>query len=299
MCHVAFLSTDNLEAFFVYDELLLPYFNAEGWKVSTVSWHAKQYDWSQYDYVVVRSTWDYQQYPEAFLEVLAQIDTSSAILLNPLPLMRWNIEKYYLQDLAAKGCLTVPTCWQSRFNEDVIREQFELLESNKLVIKPVLSANADDTFVLTPECIHEYVDRLKHTFQSRAFMVQPFLPSVVEEGEYSLFYFGGVLSHAILKKPAEGDFRVQEEHGGQLKLVTPTAEQCSVAQSALENMPVPALYARVDLIDLSGAWAVMELELIEPSLYFNLDEASCQRFVSAMLNYHATQNTQHAHKSAI
>lgn len=291
MCHVAFLSTDNLEAFFVYDELLIPFFNAEGWRVTTVSWHAKQHDWSQYDYVVVRSTWDYQQFPDAFLTVLADIDASSTTLLNPLALMQWNIEKFYLQDLANKGCLTVPTCWQSVFNEETLREQFDLLKSDKLVVKPVLSANADDTFKLTPTNIDAYMHELSQTFNSRPFMIQPFLPSVVEEGEYSLFYFGGALSHAILKIPAAGDFRVQEEHGGQLKLVTPTTEQCEVAEVALASMPTPALYARVDLIDLSGSWAVMELELIEPSLYFNLDEASCQRFVSAMLHYHSSRQT--------
>lgn len=291
MCHVAFLSTDNLEAFFVYDELLIPFFNAEGWRVTTVSWHVKQHDWSQYDYVVVRSTWDYQQFPDAFLTVLADIDASPAILLNPLSLMQWNIEKFYLQDLANNGCLTVPTCWQSVFNEEVLREQFDSLKSDTLIVKPVLSANADDTFKLTSANIDAHLKVLSQTFNSRAFMIQPFLPSVVEEGEYSLFYFGGVLSHAILKIPAEGDFRVQEEHGGQLKLVTPTAEQRRVAEMALASMPAPALYARVDLIDLSGSWAVMELELIEPSLYFNLDEASCQRFVSAMLHYHSLQQT--------
>lgn len=291
MCHVAFLSTDNLEAFFVYDELLIPFFNAEGWRVTTVSWHVKQHDWSQYDYVVVRSTWDYQQFPDAFLTVLADIDASSTTLLNPLALMQWNIEKFYLQDLANKGCLTVPTCWQSVFNEETLREQFDLLKSDKLVVKPVLSANADDTFKLTPTNIDAYMHELSQTFNLRPFMIQPFLPSVVEEGEYSLFYFGGALSHAILKIPAAGDFRVQEEHGGQLKLVTPTTEQCEVAEVALASMPTPALYARVDLIDLSGSWAVMELELIEPSLYFNLDEASCQRFVSAMLHYHSSRQT--------
>ncbi|MDB2330418.1 hypothetical protein N9V74_01765 [Alteromonas sp.] len=288
MCHVAFLSTDNLEAFFVYDELLIPFFNAKGWRVTTVSWHVKNHDWSQYDYVVVRSTWDYQQFPSAFLTVLAQIDAASTTLLNPLSLMQWNIEKFYLQDLAEKGCLTVPTCWQSVFNEDALSEQFDLLKSDKLIVKPVLSANADDTFKVTPENIDTHIKVLSQAFNSRPFMIQPFLLSVVEEGEYSLFYFGGVLSHAILKTPAEGDFRVQEEHGGRLKLVTPTAEQCKVAEMALASMPAPALYARVDLIDLSGSWAIMELELIEPSLYFNLDEGSCQRFVSAMLRYHSS-----------
>ena len=155
-----------------------------------------------------------------------------------------------------------------------------------MVVKPTLSANADDTFKLSVSNWHEQQQALSDTFNQRDFMIQPFLNSVVEEGEYSLFYFGGKYSHAIKKVPQKGDFRVQEEHGGSLHPVAVDEEQLDIAQKALSAMPCEALYARVDLVRQGSGWAIMELELIEPSLYFNLDEQSPQRFVDALISFH-------------
>ena len=123
-------------------------------------------------------------------------------------------------------------------------------------------------------------------------MIQPFLTSIVEEGEYSLFYFGGAFSHAIKKVPQEGDFRVQEEHGGRLHPVNVDEVQLAVAKKALSAMPCNALYARVDLVRQNSNWAIMELELIEPSLYFNLDEDSPVRFVEALLAFHEAETNK-------
>lgn len=290
MPSVAFLSTDNLEDFFVYDELLIPYFNQKGWIVDTISWHAASVNWDAFDYVIVRSTWDYQQDADAFLCCLKQIEASRATLFNPLSLMQWNIEKYYLRDLENKGVPIVETVWGDTFNNTVIGDAFLKFDSDTLVIKPVLSANADDTFKLSRDTWEKDAHLLSETFGQRNFMVQPFLNSVVEEGEYSLFYFGGAFSHANKKVPKQGDFRVQEEHGGSLHLVTVDSEQLDIAQKALLAMPCEALYARVDLVRQKGEWAIMELELIEPSLYFNLDEQSPLRFVEALVNCHEAQS---------
>lgn len=283
---IAFLSTDHLEDFFVYDELLIPFFNDNGWSVETISWHSQSENWDRFDYVIVRSTWDYQQHPEAFLACLTQIDASSATLLNPLPLMQWNIEKHYLKDLQGKGVPIVSTRWSNTFNNSVIDEAFSHFNCDTVVVKPTLSANADDTFKLSVSNWHEQQQALSDTFNQRDFMIQPFLNSVVEEGEYSLFYFGGKYSHAIKKVPQKGDFRVQEEHGGSLHPVTVDEEQLDIAQKALSAMPCEALYARVDLVRQGSGWAIMELELIEPSLYFNLDEQSPLRFVDALISFH-------------
>ena len=283
---IAFLSTDNLEDFFVYDELLIPFFEKRGWSVETISWHSASPNWNKFDYVIVRSTWDYQQHAEDFLACLEGINASSAVLLNPLSLMKWNIEKHYLKDLQGKGVPIVETTWASEFNNSVIRESFEYFSCDTVVIKPTLSANADDTFKLSAADWHVKEEVLHDTFQQRDFMIQPFLSSVVDEGEYSLFYFGGEFSHAIKKVPQKGDFRVQEEHGGSLHSIAVNSEQLAIAEKALAAMPCDALYARVDLVKQSNHWAIMELELIEPSLYFNLDPQSPLRFVEALVRYH-------------
>lgn len=283
---VAFLSTDNLEDFFVYDELLIPFFEKLGWSVETVSWHDTSQHWDKFDYVIVRSTWDYQQHAKDFLACLEDIDASSAVLLNPISLIKWNIEKYYLKDLQEKGVPIVETTWCSEFNNNVIEESFERFSCDTVVIKPTLSANADDTFKLSAADWHVQEKALYNTFQQRDFMIQPFLNSVVDEGEYSLFYFGGEFSHAIKKVPQKGDFRVQEEHGGSLHSIAVDSEQLAIAEKALAAMPCDALYARVDLVRQGNNWAIMELELIEPSLYFNLDPQSPLRFVEALVRYH-------------
>lgn len=283
---IAFLSTDNLEDFFVYDELLIPFFEKRGWSVETVSWHSISTNWDKFSYVIVRSTWDYQQHAKDFLACLEDIDASSAVLLNPLPLMQWNIEKHYLKDLQGKGVPIVETMWGSEFNNNVIEEAFAQFGCNTVVIKPTLSANADDTFKLSAADWHVQEKALYNTFQRRDFMIQPFLSSVVDEGEYSLFYFGGEFSHAIKKVPQKGDFRVQEEHGGSLHSIAVDSEQLAIAEKALAAMPCDALYARVDLVKQNNHWAIMELELIEPSLYFNLDPQSPPRFVEALLKFH-------------
>ncbi|NDV90408.1 hypothetical protein GTH32_04255 [Alteromonas sp. 345S023] len=289
MPNVAFLSTDNLEEFFVYDELLIPHFEQQGWQVETISWRTPACSWDDFDYIIVRSTWDYQQYPEAFMRTLEQIEASDTCLLNPLSLIKWNIEKYYLRDLANQGINIVPTQWQAKFDEAVFTAQYDKFATDTLIIKPVLSANADDTFKVERDAIFDYLPQLSRCFAQREHMIQPFIPSVIEEGEYSLFYFGGKYSHGILKVPETGDFRVQEEHGGKLYTIDPTIDMLQSAQHAVSMMPTQALYARVDLIRIENHWAIMELELIEPSLYFNLDPASAPRFVDAMLSFHQQQ----------
>lgn len=283
---IAFLSmdTDTAEAFFVYDDLLIPHFNKHGYEVKTISWRKEGVNWNDFSHVIVRSTWDYQQSPEAFKQCLHNIDKSSAQLHNPLTLMLWNIEKTYLNTLQEKGVPVVPTQWEQDFDEAWFAQQFDFFDTEELVIKPALSANSDDTFRLTRTQAAEMAGNLKAIFTNRLFMVQPFLRAVVEEGEYSLFFFAGIFSHGLLKQPKSGDFRVQEEHGGRLSGFTPDSTILSVAEQALAAMPAPALYARVDLIKVAGTWAIMELELIEPSLYFNIDPASPARFVDAFIS---------------
>ena len=284
MKRLAFLSMDDLQDFFVYDDLLVAPFAAQGYEVDTISWHQSETDFSVYEAVIVCSPWDYQQYEAEFVACLKRIDQQSR-LMNSLPLMEWNLNKRYLKDLEAAEVHVLPTRWLAGFEQSAIAAAFTEFACEELVIKPCVSANADDTFRLTPEGLTLSAGELAECFAQRECMVQPFVTSVTEQGEVSLFYFAGELSHAILKRPKAGDFRVQEEHGGSLQAITPEPAMLSNAQAALNAMPDDYLYARVDLLWFAGEWRIIELELIEPSLYFNLDEQSPQRFVNAYLRY--------------
>lgn len=285
MQKVCFLSTDNLEDFFVWDDLLLPHFATHGYTVDVVSWHAKNVDWSQYEMVIVRSTWDYQDDADTFVQVLKQIDQADTILANPLGTMQWNISKRYLQELQNKGIDIIPSkFYQTMQSRDLI-EHFAIFGCDEIVIKPLVSANSDNTFRLTLESLQAQHQLIDLTFKAKECVVQPFLNSIINDGEYSLFYFNGQYSHAIKKVPKSGDFRVQEEHGGQLFSVTPDMHQKAAGEKVLSVLPTETLYARVDLAYHQGLWQLMEVELIEPSLYFNMDEGSAARFVAATLDY--------------
>ena len=278
----AFLSTDNLEDFFVYDHLTFEPLNELGWHTEEVSWRDEACQWDEYDVVVVRSTWDYQQAPQAFLACLNKIESSTAELDNSLALINWNIDKAYLKDLEEKGVTIVPTLWFEQFDLARIKEAYAQFSSDILIIKPTISANADDTFKLTLEELVSQQNKLANLFSDRHFMVQPFIAEIVDEGEYSLFYFNGHYSHTILKVPKKDDFRVQEEHGGKLFTIEPDQALKDKALVALKALPELPLYARLDFVRTAKGFAVMEIELIEPSLYFNMDPHSPRRFAEAL-----------------
>lgn len=282
MNRIAFLTMDNMEGFFAYDYLAIEPLARRGWQVEEIPWR-KPVDWNAFQMVVIRSPWDYQQDGETFLTVLTQIDQSRATLQNSLHTVRWNIHKSYLRDLQQRGVLIVPTLWCDRLTPERLEQAFVHFDSSHVVVKPTVGANADDTFWISSDSFDANRERALRVFADRELMAQPFVESIVATGEYSLFYFAGEYSHSILKTPKADDFRVQEEHGGVIRAIEPDAELVQAAgrvMSALDEVP---LYARVDLVRLSdGELALIELELIEPSLYLSYDADAPERFAAAM-----------------
>ena len=270
---------DSLEDFECYDHLLFEPLAKRGWETTEISWRDSETDWDIFDTVIIRSPWDYQQDPEAFFKVLQRIDNSSALLENSLETVRWNIDKTYLRDLEDHGIEIVPSLWPNSFAKDHPKAFFDALSSDQLIIKPTISAGADNTFWLNCADMNQSRDQLKTLFSHRPFIVQPFMPYILSEGEFSLFYFGNTYSHAILKTPKKDDFRVQEEHGGRLQTIEPEAELKRTAEDILALLDPLPLYTRIDLVRTArNTFALMELELIEPSLYFNMDPKSPERF---------------------
>lgn len=285
----AILTMDCLDDFEAYDHLIEPPLNALGWQVEMVSWRKKQVDWNIFDAVIIRSPWDYQEDARQFLQVLTNIENSTAKLENSLAVVQWNIDKLYLKELEQAGVTIVPTIWQDKLAGQLVDEQFlknccDHLGQQQIVLKPRISANADNTFWLNSKTVQQNLAELSEAFSQRDFMVQPFMDNIIDEGEYSLFYFNGRYSHTILKTPKANDFRVQEEHGGCLKTVEPETtllEHAKLAMQAINNIHETPLYARVDFVRHEKGFALMEAELIEPSLYFNMDNQSPKRFAQA------------------
>jgi glutathione synthase/RimK-type ligase-like ATP-grasp enzyme len=278
---VALLSMDSLEKFHTYDKLLIEPMKTLGWIAEEISWRNEKVNWNDYDAVIVRSTWDYQNDSEKFISVLEKINNVTH-LENDLDLMKWNMNKSYLFDLEQKGVKIVDSIWEKSFNSSLAHEYFYKLNTDEIIIKPNISANADNTFRLTKEKLNDNLQKLEKIFNSREFMVQPFLKNIIDEGEYSLFFFDGKFSHSVLKKPKEKDFRVQEEHGGNIQPIKTPPEIMLIAENIIKKLSTIPLYGRVDLVRTKqNTFALMELELIEPSLYLNKDVHSSISFAEA------------------
>ena len=164
-----------------------------------------------------------------------------------------------------------------------MRSLFESLGSDDIVVKPVVGANADNAFWLRPDSPAELWQAAELVFRDRIALAQPFVSSVTSYGEVSLTFFDGEYSHSVLKTPKSGDFRVQEEHGGQIQSIEPGRELIEFARCSLTPVPGKTLYARADVVYLAnGQPAIMELELIEPSLYVAFDSEAPERFANVI-----------------
>ncbi|CAN5442876.1 hypothetical protein BH10ACI1_BH10ACI1_17050 [soil metagenome] len=287
MRKICFLSMDNLAGYVSDDELVIEPLRKLGWDVETISWRDKTVDWNDFEAVIIRTPWDYQKCPNEFLEVLREIDASNARLENSLKIVEWNLSKLYLKELENGGIKIVPTLWGNEKTDDnLFKKWLAYFKTDEIIIKPIISATAEFTYRL-----REFLPELSEIFASRKYMVQPFMPNIVTEGEFSLFYFGGNYSHTILKTPKPKDFRVQEEHGGIITAVAPSEKLLEVGHKVFEFIaPVP-LYARVDFVrDSADDFCVMELELIEPALYFRMDENAPERFAKVFDDWMNGQN---------
>ena len=280
--HCAFLTLDERGDFVIDDEHAIEPLARLGWRVATLSWRQAEIPWSDFDAVVIRSTWDYWNDVPAFLDTLARIHRQ-APLANPLDLVHWNLAKTYLRDLEGKGVGIVPTLWLDDLLPTALAGHAKRLGGDELVVKPVVGANGEDAFRLRPGDDPERLQAIAGRFRGRPCMLQPFLHAVQEEGEYSLFFFSGEYSHAILKVPAAEEFRSQEERGAEIHPVQPQADLLARGRQTLAAVTPPPLYARVDLVrNAAGEFEVMELELIEPSLYLRTDPGAPERFARAV-----------------
>lgn len=283
MSRAAFLTLANPTGFHIYDHLAVPPLEALGWMVETLPWTTEAVSWSEYDLVVIRSTWDYQHDPEAFLRKLETIEHAGTRVLNAVATCRWNLDKRYLRDLERGGVPIIPSLWPGRLDAASLGRAFALFGTDRVVAKPLIGANADDTFVLPADASPVTHPKAFSTFTHRPLLLQPFVDSITTRGEVSLFYFDSEYSHAVLKTPKPGDFRVQEEHGGIIRSHHPAQDLLETGERTLAAIRERLLYARIDLVRLSdGSPAVIEVELIEPSLYFPYDPASPARFAHAL-----------------
>jgi len=272
---LALATSAQLAGFHPDDVHLVASLREAGVEPVSCVWSDPGVDWSRFDAVLIRTTWDYFK---RYAEFLQWLDRLPVPTINPAPLLRWNSDKRYLLELAQRGVDVIA----SRIsNSDDLRATLATMAGQDVVVKPTVSGGAWHTLrgVAGDAAFEASLAQLPAHLD---YLVQPFVPAIVEEGEWSLVFFDGGFSHAVLKRPARGDYRVQDDFGGSADPVAPPASILAAAQRALAVVadlghPDHA-YVRVDGVQVDGRFALMELEMIEPGLHLARRPDAAERF---------------------
>lgn len=259
-----------------------------------VAWDDPKVKWKQYSTVVLRACWDYFRRPDEFREVLDQIAATTR-LENPLEVIEWNIDKRYLTELRKAGLPTVTTAYVSHLSPPTelgsALAQISRWGSAEVVVKPTVSAGSNDTFRLeaadgsaVSKAVQAIVD------SDRVAMIQPFLAAVDEEGERGSVYFNGEFDHSFSRKVMlaaggqDASVLSAPESVGAVELTAAERMVSDRVNSWLTDRFGSLLYARVDLLPSPEGPQVVEVELIEPSLFFEADPESASRFAASLAN---------------
>lgn len=275
MKKICFLSCESLQGHIVDDTLAEAEMEKDGaYEVSWIPWNHEA-QWSEFDLVVVRTTWDYHKRPREFVSKLKTISAQTK-MMNSAEVIEWNYHKGYLKELESQGISIVPTLFFKAQEEVHIPSHWP---EKQFIIKPAISANAYKTTIISRD---EIINKsFSAELDQGEWLLQPFLEEI-KQGEVSLHFFHKVFSHAITKIPKPGDFRVQEEHGGRIVTFDPPQSLLDLCENLLTKIPYDLLYARIDMVNWKGGYVLMEIELIEPALYFRTCSQSVRNFRAAV-----------------
>ena len=253
-----------------YEEKWQPAFARKAAALTAAGLIVEQRAWTDpgnlagYDLVLPLFAWGYQRDVAGWYALLDRLEAEGLPVVNPVPVLRWNSDKAYLAELGGKGVAVVPTVEVAALDDARLAKAMAELGVDEVVIKPAISGGADGTHRIALGA------PIPADALGQRRLVQPLMPGILSEGEFSLFFFAGKFSHAIVKRPASGDFRVQEQFGGRETVWAASDAAQALAAAALVAAPAPPVYARVDMVgDAAGRLHIMELELIEPSLFLH------------------------------
>ncbi len=235
-----------------------------GMELVEIDWRSTADAFAGLPLVLLGTVWDYQDSKDDFLAQLDMLEQSGITLCNSAGIVRWNIDKSYLRDLGNAGARTIPTLWPDSPTAKDVEDAFDQFGCDKVVVKRRVGAGAEGQSIFTRGDA-----ALAGWAMDRPAMIQPFLPAITGEGEYSFIFIDGELSHCLLKTAASGDYRIQSIYGGKEQAVKPAHADRAAASSIVAALPFSTpLYARVDMVrNADGELAVMEAEMIEPYLY--------------------------------
>jgi glutathione synthase/RimK-type ligase-like ATP-grasp enzyme len=260
------------------EELLASALRGQGHAASVVAWDDPKVAWSSFDLCVLRSTWNYYKRVDDFLVWARLVDDETA-LANPPAVVRWNAHKEYLADLERHGAPVVPSVWLRRGAKDTLASISEARGWDDVVVKPSVSAGSFETLRVRKGDRARGEAHLERLLATRDAMVQLYLPSVEDHGERALVWIDGELTHSVRKAP-----RFREDAESVSEALPISGEERAFARRVLSCLPVRErlLYARVDVAHDGEGLCVMELELIEPSLFLRQHPPALERLCRAI-----------------
>ncbi|MCF6132387.1 ATP-grasp domain-containing protein [Flavobacterium wongokense] len=279
---IALLTCEALPGLYQTDQLLIPELAEHNIDARAAIWDDKTIDWNEFDYLVFRNTWDYFEKEVRFNAWLDYIQQSGIKTLNAIEIIQRNKHKFYLRDLEQQGIKILPTVFIDKTPEldlaQLIPNHWE-----KAVIKPAYSGGSYLTEVFEINQQQQINLQYRHIAAQKELLLQEFRPEIVSEGETSFIFFNKRFSHCVNKKPAQGDFRVQIQFGGNYTPIQPSQDLINQAQKVVDTFKEKLLYARVDGIIMDNQLYLMEIECIEPDLYFSQSADAQSKFVNALL----------------
>ena len=254
-----------------------------GLKVKPLIWNDPEVDWKVVKNIVICSAWDYCDKLFEFTEFLKQ---TTANIINPIEVIEWNINKTYLKTFSDAGIPTIPTVWLDKEDNLDAIEQFD---SKEIVIKPAVGAGSSGMRKFTlnsPEAISSAKEHAKKLLQESISMVQPYLDSADLHGENALVLFDGKLSHSI-HRPVAGHKGTPDQEIETASYIEASSRQKEIAEKIVSCLPFTPAYLRVDFLkDNKGADVVLEAEMIEPTLFFEVYPKSIKTYTDALCNNH-------------
>lgn len=278
---IALLTCQKIPNLLATDQLLIPELAKHNIQAKAVIWDHPNINWKDFDLLIFRNTWDYYEKQQEFDAWLQHIEKLKIRTLNSIAIINQNKHKFYLRELQQQGFTILPTVFIDKTNSLNLQE---IIPSNwqKSVIKPAYSAGSYQTSVFEISDI-EKINQAYHPIAAeKELLLQQFMPEIQTLGETSFIFFNKKYSHAVNKKPIEGEFRIQSQFGGIYTLANPSQNLIDQAFGIVNTFSENLLYARVDGICIENELHLMEIECIEPDLYFNLHEGSISRFVEAI-----------------
>ncbi|HPI10956.1 MAG TPA: hypothetical protein PLK63_07945 [Catalimonadaceae bacterium] len=274
--------SEYISNIFEEDRLLTEALNSLGFSVQRTNWDNQEMDWKTTRFAVFRTTWDYfERFPE--FQKWLETTQHNTTFVNPVTTIQWNLDKHYLTDLHLKGIAIPPTIFIEPGDQRSLTTIAVETGWKECIVKPAVSGAARHTYRFRPHQTEHLETIYSELIREESMLIQPYLDSITEKGEVSMVLFGGMFSHAVLKKAKLGDFRVQDDFGGTLHPFEPTEEMILLAEKATQCVePIP-MYARVDLVwDLNDTVCVSELELVEPELWMRRMPESAMSFATQL-----------------